>query len=257
MVRQDFVNEVFKKLEENHIYLYHDITKQEFEKQKQNFLENVDNMDEVHFQGGMLKLFALFKEAHLFYSTKMFKRVYADFYNIGKDYFLKNDGIYKKITKVNGIDIEEVVEKLKALVPYEVDTWAYHRIKGLICSPVALKMVDCGESDDEILFDCGGKKIITSTLSCIQKKEKQKDIAKDKWYDFKVLDSGKILYVRYSVCSDMKDCPFSEFVADMVKSLDKKPKACIVDVRSNSGGSSYIVLPLLNIFKKTKSRLMG
>lgn len=45
MNRAQFVNQVFKKLEDKHIYLYHDISKEEFEKHKQKFLKNVDKLD--------------------------------------------------------------------------------------------------------------------------------------------------------------------------------------------------------------------
>lgn len=250
MNRKDFVNEVFEKLEKNHINLYHDISKTEFEKCKNKFLKDVDNLDEVHFQGGMLKLFSLFKEAHLSYYTDLENHVYADFYQIGKEYFLYDDGEYKKITKINGINIDTVVEKLKTLVPYEVDTWAYRQIKSLIDSPVSLQMVDCGKDNFKITYNLGLKKVVKKTLTDEEIAELVKNKPKEKWYDYKTLKNGEILYVKFATCNNIKGYEFSKFVDDMAKNLNKKPTACIVDVRFNRGGNSDVIMPLIDYLKK-------
>ncbi len=249
MERKEFVNQVFRKLEENHIYLYHDIQKEEFEKHKNKFLENVDTLDQTHFDAGMLKLFALFKDGHTFYDAIKFDYVKAEITLIEKDFYIKHDENFKKIEKINGHKIEEVVEKLKEFVPYEVETWAYSRIaSGLIYSPKAMEMIDCGLNKSQIIYDCeNGEKVIAKMPTLEEKKQQSK---RKPFYESKKFNNDEILYVRYRVCADMKDYPFAKFVEDIAKSYKELPKACLVDVRYNTGGNDVVIFPLVDWLKE-------
>ena len=53
-------------MEENHINLYHDISKQDVEKYVTS-LKDFNNLNSVGFDREMLKFFALFKDAHTNY----------------------------------------------------------------------------------------------------------------------------------------------------------------------------------------------
>ena len=249
MNRAQFVNQVFKKLEDKHIYLYHDISKEEFEKHKQKFLKNVDKLDETHFEGGMLKLFALFKDAHTMYQGVRLNYVNAIISLIGKDFYIKKDDCFKKLSQVNGYKIENVVEKLKELIPYEVETWAYSEARRLLQSPKAMEMIGCGSNKDEICFGCDDGENVVATLPTSKELGKY---PKKPFYESKKFDNDEILYIRYRLCQNMQDYPFSKFVEDVVKSCKKLPKACLVDVRYNTGGNSKIIVPLINWLKENK-----
>ena len=67
MTNKEKVIEIFRLLEENHINLYHDITKEDFEKELNKILEIADNLDDIHFDAEVSKLFSLFKDAHTMY----------------------------------------------------------------------------------------------------------------------------------------------------------------------------------------------
>lgn len=249
MNRTEFVNQVFKTLEEKHIYLYHDISKEEFENHKQEFLKNIDELDENHFEAGMLKLFALFRDAHTSYYAVDFAFVEGQVILVGKDFFIRDGDHFKKIKKVNGHDIEKVVKKLKELVNYEVETWAYYQIASkLIYSPKAMQMIDCGVSDREIVFTCGNNETIVAKLPD-PKAEKQEPKRKP-WYESSKVCDDKVLYVRYRRCRNMEDYSFAQFVEDIAKEWQTLPKACLVDVRFNTGGSSDVIYPLTQWLKE-------
>lgn len=250
MTRTEFVNQVFKKLEEKHIYLYHDISKEEFEKHKNKFLKNVDALDETHFDAGMLKLFALFKDAHTLYCGVKYDYVKAFITLVDKDFYIKHDGHFKKIEKINGHKIEEVVEKLKELIPYEVETWAYNRAIQLMYCPKAMEMIDCGLNKNQILYICeNGEEIVVKLPT---PEEAKVQFSQKPFYESKKFSNDEILYVRYRVCADMKDYPFEKFVEDIAKSYKELPKACLVDVRYNTGGSDIVVFPLIDWLKENK-----
>ncbi len=248
MKRSEFVNTVFKKLEQNHIFLYHDISKEEFEKHKQKFLYNIDELDETHFEAGMLKLFALFKDAHTQYCGVKFNYVKASITLIDKDFYIKHDGHLKKIEKINGNPIEEVVEKLKELIPYEVETWAYNRALQMMYCPKAMKMIDCGDAYDKIKYYCENGEEIVAKLPTPEESKVQ--FVQKPFYESEKLNDDEILYIRYRVCADMKDYSFAKFVEDIAKSYKKLPKACLVDVRYNTGGNDVVIYPLVNWLKE-------
>lgn len=244
MNRKEFVNQVFDVLENNHINLFHDISKEDFEKHKNKFLKNIDSLNDIQFDAGMLKLFALFKDAHTNYYGVDFDFVNANVQNIGKEFFIKIDNKFERIYKVNGFEIDDVVEKLKQLISYEVEPWALHRMN-IIKSPKALKMVEMGRADESILFETeSGNKVLTT----VSIDSNIKNGALKKNFEFKIIDD--ILCVKYSVCRDEKDYSFLEFVEDIKKSCEKIPKGCLIDIRNNVGGNSDIINPLIKWLKE-------
>ncbi len=248
MKRKEFVNKVFEILEEEHINLYHDISKEDFDKQKEKFLKSVDNLNELDFEAGMLRLFALFKDAHTNYYYS-FPTVDANLINIGNDFYFKCNDNYQKLEYVNGYPIDKVVDKLKQLVAYEVDTWMIARLRDVyLKSPEALKMVGLGASDDTIEYSLKNKKPVTFTFS--QKDNQKSNFTPQKNYSFEL--KGDILFVKYLRCREMDDYSFAQLMDDIKKSCKKLPKACLVDVRNNTGGNSEIINPLKDWLKERK-----
>lgn len=67
-----------------------------------------------------------------------------------------------------------------------------------------------------------------------------------RFYWFKYLPDAKAIYVNYRVCRDMPDLSFREFTRQLFTVADEHPDArLIVDLRANQGGSSSVMLPLL------------
>lgn len=249
MPRKEFVNEVFRKLEETHIYLYHDISKEEFERQKNEFLEGEEELDELHFQAGMLKLFALFKDAHLFYEGLSLNFVNAQIAQREREFYVVDGEKIFKIEKVNGHDIEEVIEKAKAYIPYEVETWAYRQIGvRFLNSPRALAMLDFGEENaDKVVYSCEGGRLIERGFPT---EEEVKNFKRKPLYESDKFCDGQVLYIRYRACRNMENYPFKQFVEEVAQSCESLPKACLVDVRNNTGGSDVVIRPLCDYLKE-------
>lgn len=247
MNRTEFVNKVFKTLEENHINLYHDISKEDFNKQKDKFLEIVDKIDQIHFEGGLLKLFALFKDAHVNYWGIDCNYVDASIILVDKDFYIKKDDKFLRIDKVNGYKIKDVVEKLKQLIPYETESWAYHLISTeYIRSPKYMQMIDCGKNADEIEYHCENGEDVMAKFGNKNGKFNEKIPA----YESLSMCENKVLYIRYSQCRNIEDYPFTMLIEDIKRELKILPKACLVDVRNNYGGSDVVINPLLQWLKE-------
>ena len=66
MTNTEIVKQILRKLEENHINLYHDVSKEKIVEYISK-IKNLDSLNTVEFNYEMKKLFALFKDAHTSY----------------------------------------------------------------------------------------------------------------------------------------------------------------------------------------------
>lgn len=247
MTNREIAKQIFEQLEKNHINLYHDISKEDFEKELNKFLEMADNLDDIHFDAGMSRLFSLFKDAH----TKYFvKSPFVDVsikYIDGKFYYYDTiSQICEEIVSVNGIDFNEVYEKLKSIEQYEFDTWANHLIKNHIRGLKYLKMIDCDNKDNPNQIEytlASGKEIIAKPSDIVSKSNKPN-------YSFDYYDG--YLIITYRKCAEIDGYPFIQFVEDIKNSKKELPKNCLIDLRGNTGGSSEIIHPLIDWLEENK-----
>jgi len=240
MTNKEKAIEIFKLLEENHINLYHDISKEDFLIELNKFLEIADNLDQVHFDAEMCKLFSLFKDAHTTYFA-CGANVNVNIKHIEGKFYLYNvkENLCEEIKQVNGMPINEVYSKLKAITQYEFDSWANRCVANKLTNLYCLKMIDCVniKNSNEVEYLLESDKII------IAKKERVNSNNKPN-YSFSI--NNNILVIDYFKCLEMPDYPFKRFVEDIKKECANLPDSCLVDLRGNTGGSSQIILPLID-----------
>lgn len=246
MTNKEKAIEIFRLLEENHINLFHDISKENFVKELNKFLEIADNLDDIHFDTGMSKLFALFKDAHTSYFVK------SDFVNVQikviDDKYYLYDGenqLCEEIVMVNGFDIKEVIAKLKTIIPYEYESWARKCVADRLGSLYNLKMTDCENRENPNLIEFvleSGKKIVC-------KKGRSTSLPKPN-YSFSINNNSVI--VNYFKCKEIEGYPFKKFIEDIKERCKETPVACLVDLRGNTGGSSEIIYPLIDWLEENK-----
>ena len=245
MTNKEKVIEIFRLLEKNHINLYHDISKEEFEIELNKFLEIANDLDGVHFDAGMSKLFSLFKDAHTLYWVKD-NYVQGHIKYIDNKFYLCNRSqkFCEQIKKINGFDIGEVATKLAEQISYEVEPWLNHQLTFEMRGLKHLKMIDCGRDDNQIEYTLKSGEIVTRTLSNV--KGQSKPI-----YSFEELDNN-ILKVDYKSCRDIEKYPFKQFVDDIKAKYKVLPSACLIDLRYNAGGNDMIIFPLLDWLEENK-----
>ncbi len=244
--RVKVTNEIFDRMEKGHINLYHDISKNDFEKQKQEFLQGIDKLTNTQVLGGLLRLVALFKEAHTEISTWCYNyQINVEIDYIGDNYYLvdKSKNFAEKITHINDYPIEMVVEKLSGLVCYEEKEWLQHKLKRILRNQYYLYMVDLDNCEfGKIKYTLSnGKTIIAGGFA---------DYEQKKPYEFEL--KNDVLIVSYRKCREDENYPFKLFMEDIKTAIKDLPSACLVDVRDNSGGDSLVVLPLIKWLKQNK-----
>jgi len=243
MTNKEKAIEIFRLLEENHINLYHDISKEVFKKELNKFLEIADNLDDVHFDAEMLKLFALFKDAHTIYLVDDNYVSKCIRFIKGKYYFCE-DGLCEEIVAVNGYDIQQIIKKFEKIIAYEFDSWKNFRIENIMRGIKHLAMIDCENKS--------GEDIIEYYLKSGIKIEKRISSFKREFPYSYFMEEDNILRINYKLCRNVDNLPMTVFLEDIKSKYKNNPSACIIDVRYNKGGDDRVINPLIQWLKENK-----
>lgn len=250
MTNLEKAREILRVLEAKHKNLYHSVTKEEVKE----FFESVDwnKLSEMEFDFNMLRLFAMFKDAHTVYFAGGESLPNRFVYVQGKAYLRKN-GVFREIVSINGVSIEEVVKKFEPLIPYEVDDWKNHTLSNKLRNVNYYKMIGLyGENGLDIECKTEEGNVVYNThayseeeLQQIRKSENYTMMANssdDPSYSYSV--ENDILYLKYKRCRNDENKPFKEVVKEIEKLYNEgRFKGYIVDLRNNGGGSDAVFYP--------------
>lgn len=246
MTNKQILNKILQTLEKEHINLYHDVSKEEILKHIES-IDGLNEMSDTQFNLEMLKLFALFKDAHTWYGTPYIPVDKQLTYIRGKYYILDKD-LWKEIFSFGKLKASEMYKKLEPLIGYETKEWLCHTIKRSINNAYTYKLLGLNDGDKLELTLKDGTKLELNKQN-IENKESNKIKVP---YSYKLLD-GDILYVRYESCWEDDKYPFVAFAKDVAKVVDdKKINDYILDLRGNTGGNSEILNPFQDLVKDKK-----
>ncbi len=239
MKNSELITQIILKLEQEHINLYHDISKQEIEKYIAS-IKNIDSFSSITFDYEMMKLFAMFKDAHTSYMIP-YKQLSHKIMFLNNEFYVCVNNYWKQIQFFGILSSHEFFNKLKPLMNYETQEWLNHMVSRNSNNGYVYQMLNLLENGSIELTLTSGEKL---NLKIDEIKVKQnKQINRFLPYDYKILE-GNILYLRYSRCFDDKEHPFSSLVDQVSKEIEEKGfTQYILDVRGNSGGNSEILNP--------------
>ncbi len=165
------------------------------------------------------------------------------------------DMMFSQILKIDGTDINIVIEKLTSLISHENESWVLAMLPNYLQLPVYIYGLGIIQNEKEAVFtvqkDGEVQDFTVSALeygqsaNFVNKKIKDALIGKyDKYYDFEYLPDHKALYFEYNVCADMDNQKFSDFNKEMFDFIEENDvNRIIIDLRSNTGGNSEILNP--------------
>ncbi len=77
-------------------------------------------------------------------------------------------------------------------------------------------------------------------------------------YWFEYLPQAHLLYIQYNACRERSDVPMTAFAGQVAAVLQQQPvERLVVDLRQNSGGSSEIIDPLLEVIRTSALNRKG
>ncbi len=239
MENDELIKQIIKKLEQEHINIYHDISKAEIQEHIAS-IKNINSLSPTEFDCEMMKLFAMFKDSHTSYRIP-FKPLINKIIFLNKKFYVYENNHWEQIETFGKLSTHQFYNKLKPLMNYETQEWLNHMISSSANNGYIYEMLNLLQNGSIELTLTSGRKI---DLEVVKVKAKQnKQIKKVIPYDYKILE-GNILYLRYAKCFDDKEYPFNLMVEDISKKIQKKHiERYILDVRGNTGGNSEILNP--------------
>ena len=244
---KDDLDELLNILEDTHPNLYAFITKEELHSKFDNLKDKCDNMNLQEFSVEISKILSCLKDGHTsigFFGDALLEfRVINDKIYIIDDYKNKNSNyLYKYITKINDIDINEIIEKLRIILSYDNESWFKHLIEFQIISKSLLKKIGVVNGDTYSITLNDGTIIDYKT-------EKEKIYRKlPVIIDEKELENN-VYYIKYGTCNNDGNIDLTEFLDKCYNKIESNDyQNIIIDLRGNTGGNS-------EYFSKFKNRL--
>lgn len=252
-------------LPDKHKNLFFQINKEDFHKQIESLKSDIPRLNDDELTVRLSEIIASIGDAHTrvsFDSSKIFPFNFYWFkegiYCINTTETYKNV-LNKRLIKVNGIDVKDVLTKLNKIVPSENEWHFRSQATNYLIIPQVLKGLHLLEGN-EMEFTFADSKGDLQTIKAIP--ENSRDIQtiapkdnnelplyrrnRNENYWFEYLPEDKALYVKYNVCANSPDFPFRVFTEKVfAAALDNPVEKMIIDLRNNGGGNSLIFRPFL------------
>lgn len=167
-----------------------------------------------------------------------------------------------RIVGIGGCPIDEAVQALRPLVPHDNDATLRHGAAHLLSHPLALAHVGLASGSDGALLDLempdGSRRVERIASIPAESAGPAFFIAPigweaplwrrrphDPWW-WCELDSGRILYLAYNRCIRSRTAPFDLVVREILDRFDSGGvHRIVIDLRSNAGGDSRVIDPLI------------
>jgi PAS domain-containing protein len=168
-----------------------------------------------------------------------------------------------KLTAVQGMPIDQVVERVQSVVPHENDWWLREQLPNYLIAPKVLKALGIiSESGKTLLtfMDAKGQAhevdVTPKTLPEVTKWSllfsptpdqvplRYQERGKNYWHRW--LPDHRQLYICYHACVSMPAAPIGPWIQEVIALLDReRPDSVVIDLRDNTGGASALLEPLI------------
>lgn len=256
------LDKILAIIEEKHIDMYFNITKDELNEYIKELLTKYELKDkyDLYYIANVIikKIFGRFdSHTYLIWNDADFNLPIRLKYIDNKLYIIRTDEdnrdlLYGQILKINDIDINKLIEEIKDMTAYSTDGFLQIKIETILYNGVKLKSLpsidsNISEFEYEILID---NHIIKRKLT---KQDKDLiDINKiKKNYSYEVMDNT--IYIVYNSCSEEYVGQMQELVNEIKQiSEENNINSFIIDLRGNMGGNADYIKPLIEFLKGKK-----
>lgn len=273
------LNGLCTSLENTQSYLYDVVSKEQFDKIKEEILNKIPNLSDTGFFYELQRLVALQHDAHtVLENDPIFSNIEENFIPLevkpmdGKWYLVGSyDKDYQKylsyeLTEINGKSLREILKLAQPYISYENQIRLEDKFSERIINADFLKHIGIAKDMEGISFkviDSNKKEmqfaVKTYSWQEIQRVEyysvykvPETKVNSDMAYEFFSLNDDALL-IRYNKAREDSRYPISEFKSELKKEMEnKKYKKVIVDLRENTGGNYLLFPPVIDMIKSFK-----
>lgn len=263
MNAKDKIKDILNLIEERHIDMYFNISKEELDRYIDEIIEMYDINDDysLYYYTNMIikKIFGIY-DSHtklLFEKGDFYLPVRLKYIN-NKLYIIRTTKetktlLYSEVKKIENIDINIIIEEIKSIVASSTEEYVTSQIELFLINGYKIKSLPSIDSKlDEFNFTVNSdEKIIDMKLTKDEGYLLPVNKPKEN-YSYELKDD-KIIIV-YNKCREEYDGQMIEFV-NKIESESKKfgIEKFIIDIRGNQGGNSEIINPLIEFLKDKKT----
>lgn len=256
--------------------LYDEALRKQFIQGINDLIPRIDGLSSLEIPYEILKIIALLEDPHAMISAGSLEYLPLCFEPIGttQEVFLcavqmpEADArlLGARLTAINGIPVEEVVEKLTEYIPHQNDYWPIYRMTmrsngrfSELSQKAALQVIGVvGEDAEsaELTFQTpdgtlqktypflSEKEIAALELAAhpmITSSTPRFAYESNYWYTIMEGKDGPCLYVRFLKMLEDSQYPINNFLTDVANELRHAPEPMklIIDFRDNTGGTLY------------------
>lgn len=265
----DDLNKLCDTLEKNHYNLYANVSEEEFQAEREKIARQTAKMSDEEFYWSVCHLISLIGDAHTMVGNTGEPFMTALLWSIKKFdegwYILKLDQkneqyLGTRIIAINGVPIDEAVERARQVISYETDSWFWNLVPQTLAWRGALEYLDIVDHDEPVQVTVEAAAGTEETFElptydnwdeaeqemCDFQRESTPRTAKQDAIYWSTAPDESTYFIQYNVCAG-GDPSMPEFAQQVQADLESGYQNIIFDLRYNNGGNDQIILPLKNV----------
>lgn len=283
------INFLKERMEQTHYNIYEVLTKEQWDKEFSELLDNIENLDDEHINTELAKIVASVGDGHtiLFPAPKSGgkqEEYKIKFYTFKDGLFIK--GITKdyaqyngmKVTKIGKYKTDDALKKLSEIIPHDNELGIDWLTPNYLMNNDYLYGLDINDSKDVLkleLEDSAGKKITAEIKKSVSdfnasfhgQKSDEYIYANEssatplplylkhgnEMFWFEHLTDVNFVYMQVNGIGNKNNEKIKDFYDKVFKFIDSNNvEGVIIDLRLNSGGNNFLNKYLINNFIKNE-----
>lgn len=272
----DDLNKLCDTLEKNHYNLYANVSEEEFQAEREKIARQTAKMSDEEFYWSVCHLVSLIGDAHTMVGNTGEPFMTALLWSIKKFdegwYILKLDQkneqyLGTRIIAINGVPIDEAVERAWQVISYETDSWFWNLVPQTLAWRGALEYLDIVDHDEPVQVTVEAAAGTEETFElptydnwdeaeqemCDFQRESTPRTAKQDAIYWSTAPDESTYFIQYNVCAG-GDPSMPEFAQQVQADLESGYQNIIFDLRYNNGGNDQIILPLKNVVINARNK---
>lgn len=271
------LDQLVLELPRRHKNLFFACERNYFEQQIDDLKSNLEQYDNFMIAVNIAKIVASANDAHTALMLPAMRFIPFEFFWFEEGIFIIGslagyaEFLHSKVTHINGISIDEVIERISEIVPRENSSFLRAQLPKYLSSAEALyglEIIDDFNRVELTVESLNGKGLRVITDSCpsfgFHRSMRGADIPvesvlplyrqnKDKYFWSHFLEAENTMYFNYNSCKDRKDITVLDFCKDLMEFVGlNNVQKLIVDLRNNLGGDSSLLEPFIEELSKNQ-----
>ena len=249
-----------------HKNLFFNLDEETFYSSLSNLKERLENLDTYSIVMEIARIIASIGDAHTAVAMPRHNRLPFECYWFQEGIFITStlpqfgNLLHYKVVKIEGISIEDVIERLSSIISYENESFLRSQLPDyLICADllIGLDVINNNQTVNITVENLNNEQIdvnlptikyetwqSAALLASVNALDElplyRKNSEKFYWSEFN--SEKKLLYINYNQCKDMQTYTVSEFSQQLRMDIQVNSdiQRLVIDLRNNGGGNSEL-----------------